>query len=78
MPPDRPDAALLWDMLSHAREVEKIIHGKTFGDFLGGRVLQLAMRYLIQVVGEAANGISREFRDSHPAVPWTPIIKQRQ
>ncbi len=33
--------------------------------------------HLIQVVGEAARQVSREFADKHPEIPWTNIIGMR-
>lgn len=39
--------------------------------------LRLALVHLIQIVGEAAARVSREFRDRHPEIPWTEIIGMR-
>jgi uncharacterized protein with HEPN domain len=33
--------------------------------------------YHIQVIGEAANGISPEFQEQHPKIPWKDIIAMR-
>lgn len=77
MPPDARDAALLWDMLTHAREASELVRKETFDSFSENRVLRLAVQHLIQIVGEAANELSREFHAAHPEIPWIPIIKQR-
>lgn len=39
--------------------------------------LRLAVIHLIQVVGEAARQVSREFVDRHPEVPWADIVGMR-
>jgi uncharacterized protein with HEPN domain len=39
--------------------------------------LRLALTHLIQVIGEAARHVSRDFTDTHPEVPWTNIIGMR-
>lgn len=77
MLPDARDAALLWDMLTHAREASELVRNETFESFSDNRVLRLAVQHLIQIVGEAANELSREFHSAHPEIPWIPIIKQR-
>jgi uncharacterized protein with HEPN domain len=33
--------------------------------------------YHIQIIGEAANGISPEFQETHPVIPWKDIIAMR-
>lgn len=38
---------------------------------------QVWVLYHIQVIGEAANGISAEFRREHPEIPWKDIIAMR-
>ncbi len=39
--------------------------------------LRLALIHLIQVIGEAARQVSREFSDAHPEIPWANIIGMR-
>jgi uncharacterized protein with HEPN domain len=31
----------------------------------------------LQIIGEAARGVSQALRDSYPEVPWAPIIALR-
>ena len=35
--------------------------------------LRLALAYLIQIIGEAANRVSPAFRETHSEVPWSEI-----
>ena len=39
--------------------------------------LRLALIHLIQIIGEAAHQVSREFSDLHPEIPWADIIGMR-
>ena len=39
--------------------------------------LRLALTHLVQVIGEAARQISREFTDGHAEIPWTDIVGMR-
>ena len=38
---------------------------------------QIVLVYLIQVIGEAAAGLSDEFMSQYPEVPWRQIIATR-
>lgn len=39
--------------------------------------LRLALIHLVQVIGEAARQVSREFTATHPDIPWENIIGMR-
>jgi uncharacterized protein with HEPN domain len=39
--------------------------------------LRFALIHLIQVIGEAARQVSREFADTHAEIPWTDIVGMR-
>ena len=39
--------------------------------------LALALTHLIQIIGEAASNVSRDFCDSHPEIPWANIVGMR-
>ncbi len=77
MPPDHHDAALLLDMLEHARRAATYTTGLTLDDYLQDSMLRDAVERVIQITGEAASKVSRDFRDAHPDIPWRPIIAQR-
>ncbi len=46
-------------------------------DFFKSDLLQVWVLYHIQVIGEAANGISPEFQEQYTAIPWKDIIAMR-
>lgn len=77
MPLDETDAALLWDMLHAAREVRSFVEGVTLQEYLGDLMRQRAVERSIEIIGEAARGLSKPFRDSQPDIAWRPIIAQR-
>lgn len=39
--------------------------------------VQLAVVHLVQVVGEAASGLSGELTSAHPETPWRQIVAMR-
>jgi uncharacterized protein with HEPN domain len=77
MRPDSRDTALLWDILTAAREVEQFVRGCMFEEFERNKILRYAVERQILVIGEAARKLSQEFRDRHPEIPWNAIISQR-
>ena len=46
-------------------------------EFTGSDLLQIWVLYHIQVIGEAANGITPEFQKKHRKIPWKDIIAMR-
>jgi uncharacterized protein with HEPN domain len=46
-------------------------------EFTGSDLIQIWTLYYIQIIGEAANGLSPEFRRSYSSVPWQDIIAMR-
>ena len=77
MPPEARDAALLWDMLHHAREVASFVRGRTFDEYQSDHLLRRGVERSVGIVGEAAWRISKTFRAAHPEIAWRPISAQR-
>jgi uncharacterized protein with HEPN domain len=77
MQPERRDAALLWDMAEAARRAVEFIHDKTFDDYRTSSLVQYAVERAIEILGEAANRVSREFQEAHPEIPWRQMVGQR-
>ena len=71
------DSVRLRHMLDYAREAILATRGKNRDDLMGDRVLQLAVTRLAEIVGEAANRVSRQNREQIPAIPWPQIIGLR-
>ncbi len=77
MPRPKGDAAFLWDMLDAARAARDFTRGKKYADYIEDQMLRYAVERAVAIIGEAARGVSPEFRDSHPDIPWRDMIAQR-
>lgn len=65
-------------MFEYSREAVEMARGRSRDDFDMDRMLNLALTRLVQLVGEAAWWVDREFRAQHPEVPWNDIVGMRQ
>ncbi len=75
--PPPTEADRISHIISHAREADAIL-GDTIPEGLeSNRTQQLALNYLIAVIGEAANQLSKATQDSLPQIPWGKIIGMR-
>ncbi|MFZ0961726.1 MAG: HepT-like ribonuclease domain-containing protein [Terriglobia bacterium] len=77
MQPEAKDAAYLWDMLDAARAIQNFVLSRSFEDYKSDRMLRGAVERHIEIIGEAANKLSRGFRAAHSEIPWQRIIAQR-
>lgn len=57
--------------------INQFLSGKTAEDFLLDQMLYFAVVKNIEIIGEAAYMLTREFKDAHPATPWKNIIDMR-
>jgi uncharacterized protein with HEPN domain len=48
-----------------------------YDEFLADAKTQDAILYNLIIIGEAANQISDEFQEQHPAIPWSSMIGTR-
>ena len=71
------DAAWLLDMLNAAQAVVSFVAGRTFEQYESELMLRSAVERQIEIIGEAARGLSDSFKAAHPDVPWRPIMAQR-
>jgi len=76
MPRER-DGVRLLHMLEHSREAIQLVAGRTRRDLDTDRVLSLALVRLLEIVGEAASGISADARSKRPGIPWVGIVGLR-
>lgn len=74
----RPDDAVrLKHMLEAAQKAVRLVKGKQRADFDADETLILAITRLLEIVGEAANGVSAALREAHPHIAWKEIIGAR-
>lgn len=77
MPRDRDDLALLWDMLQAAERIVEFAGSKSLAEYAQDELLQAAVERKLEVIGEAARGVSDAFKAAHPEIPWRGIVSQR-
>ena len=70
----RRDEAYLLDILLSARRALKYVDGLNWEEFETDELVQDAVIYPLEIMGEAAGRISEDFRDSHPDIPWHKVI----
>lgn len=71
------DRVRLQHMLDAAKEAQGFTEGKSRIDLDNDRMLTLSLVKLIEIIGEAASGITVECRDQYPTIPWLDIIGMR-
>lgn len=74
--PER-DEARLRDMLGYAREAVRFAQGRSPDDLRGDVMLSLAVERAVEIVGEAAKGVSEATRAAHPEIPWRDLSRTR-
>jgi uncharacterized protein with HEPN domain len=71
------DNARLKHMVEAAEEALAFAADKTIGDMRRDRALTLVLVKCLEMLGEAAYKVSRNFRDAHPEIPWSVLIHLR-
>ena len=64
-------------MLDSAREAVSFLQNQTREALDKNRMLALSLVQLIEIVGEAATQVTREFQSQHPEIPWAQIVGMR-
>ncbi|MCY4611833.1 MAG: DUF86 domain-containing protein [Gammaproteobacteria bacterium] len=65
------------DVHNHAREAIALIKNCSRENLDNDRVLALALRKLVEIIGEAAYRVPKEFQDNHPDIMWGKIVGMR-
>jgi uncharacterized protein with HEPN domain len=74
---DSRDESYLGDMRAFALQVVTFVGDATFDDFHPDSLLRRAVERNLEIIGEAANRVSRSIRDAHPEIAWAKIIGLR-
>lgn len=72
----RGDADRVNDILEAISKIRARVSAD-FEAFQADEMLQVWVIHHLQIIGEAARGVSQALRDSHPEVAWAPIIALR-
>ena len=73
----RNDDDRLGHMLEAATKATRLIQGLTLSDLKADELRSLAVTHLLEILGEAAKGVSDETRAMHPQLPWTQMAATR-
>ncbi len=71
------DMVRLRHMLDAARKATTFISGRHRGDLDREEQLTLALVRLLEILGEAAKGVSAATRERHPQIAWKSITGTR-
>jgi len=73
----RRDESYLLDIVIAARRAIKHLDNIQSRTFEESELLQDAVVRALEVVGEAAEHISKEFQDAYPEIPWHKMVGMR-
>ena len=71
------DRSRLEHMLQAIERVRRYTKGKTFEDFITDDMMYYAVVKNIEILGEASNMLTEEFRTDHPQTPWKQVNGMR-
>lgn len=71
------DEIRLRHILDAAREAVGFTEGNRREDLDTDRKLSLSLVRLLEIIGEAAKGITTEFRQEHSELPWKSMVGMR-
>ncbi len=71
------DIVRLRHMLEASRKAVEFARERSRADLDTDEQLALALRKLIEILGEAAKHVSASFREDHPRIPWTQVARTR-
>lgn len=75
MRPD--DRTLVMHMIDAAEDIGRFTHGSNAADLENDRILLFALVRALEVLGEAANGVTSETRALAPEIPWNLVVATR-
>ncbi|KAF0134125.1 MAG: Nucleotidyltransferase [Candidatus Saganbacteria bacterium] len=73
----RDDRVYLKHITEAIDKVKRYISGNSFESFCNNDMLLDAVVRELEIIGEAANNISKEFQEKNPELPWILIIGMR-
>ena len=74
----RDDRERLLDMLEAIRKIEHIVYSEKYTERLhDDELIEVWLIHHLQIIGEAAFRLSKEFKDKHANVAWGGMIGMR-
>ena len=71
------DYGRLEDILKYALNVETIVSGISYDEFVKDIRIYYSVMKNVEVIGEAANMLTRHFRETYTELPWRQIVSMR-
>lgn len=71
------DRGRLEHILTAINHIEKFVETKSFNDFRSDSMLFYAVVKNIEIIGEAANNLTKELRARHSEIEWADVIGMR-
>ena len=71
--PDTRDLVRIREMADAAKKVISFSEGRGRGDLDGDEMYALAVVRLLEIIGEAAKGVSGSIRERYADIPWSQI-----
>lgn len=71
------DKGRLEDIRQYALNVETIVEGVSLEEFVNDIRIYYSVMKNIEVIGEAANMLTKDFKETHSELPWRQIVKMR-
>ena len=71
------DRGRLEDILKYAQNVEFIVDGISFDEFIKDVRIYYSVMKNVEVIGEAVNMLTRHFHETYTELPWRQIISMR-
>jgi len=73
----KDDINRLQHMLDAINDILDFSKNKGRIDLENNKMLSYSLIHLLEIIGEAANGISDEFKKKHSNIPWKALIGMR-
>lgn len=77
MQPSEDDLESLWDMRKAIHRTQKFTAGMSEIEYFENELVQSAVERQLEILGEAARRVSREFQMTHPELDWRNTIGLR-
>ncbi len=71
------DVVLIAHILDAISEIESFVKNTTYPEFFKDTMKRAAVVRNLEIVGEAASKISKEFQKKNSTIPWSDIVGMR-
>ncbi len=73
----RSDLIRLRHIVDTIHEAIAFLQGSSYDQLYSDRMLNLSLVRLLEIIGETAHGVSRDFRSSYPEIAWSKMAGMR-